>query len=250
MNQITSTRGGRLRRSGAGVAIAVLMLGGAAACSSDKEPPPASVSSSTVEITPEMRLEAMKKYVDESSSVHLLLTSQDVPEGAMGITGADGVGTHAPAFKGTVKGKIDTGIFKFEGDAEATAVDGSVWVKAYGFQKEFSPEQLGIDPAALFTPDRGITTLLPATIDPQFGEQKRAGSDVLDTINGTLPGDKIVDLLKVGKRDGTFKVTYGSLEDKDELRQVELKGPFFGDTESTYLVTLDRYGETVEITRP
>ena len=60
----------------------------------------------------------------------------------------------------------------------------------------------------------------------------------------------IRDSFKIGDRNGSFDVTYG-LTDGDELRQVTLTGPFFGaGTSSTYVLTLDQYGEPVTITAP
>ena len=45
-------------------------------------------------------------------------------------------------------------------------------------------------------------------------------------------------------------MTYGLTED-NELRKVTLTGPFFGaGTTSTYVLTLDQYGEPVTITAP
>ena len=38
--------------------------------------------------------------------MHLVLTSRDVPAAADGVLGADGVGTHAPAFKGPLDARI------------------------------------------------------------------------------------------------------------------------------------------------
>ncbi len=65
------------------------------------------------------------------------------------------------------------------------------------------------------------------TTSPTVAGQVRAGSEVLTTITGTIPGAAVVDLFKIGDRNGTFDVTYG-LTDGDELRQVTLTGPFFG----------------------
>ena len=88
------------------------------------------------------------------------------------------------------------------------------------------------------------------TISPTVAGQVRAGSEVLTTITGTIPGAAVVDLFKIGDRNGTFDVTYG-LTDGDELRQVTLTGPFFGaGTSSTYVLTLDQYGQPVTITAP
>ena len=56
--------------------------------------------------TPADRLAAAKAAMDRAASVHLVLTSRDVPSAADGVLGADGVGTHAPAFKGRLDARI------------------------------------------------------------------------------------------------------------------------------------------------
>ena len=116
---------------------------------------------------------------------------------------------------------------------------------------KIDPASLGLpDPATLFSPDAGLTTLLTKTTNPTVAGQVRAGSEVLTTITGTIPGDAVVDLFKIGDRNGTFAATYG-LTEANELRQVTLTGPFFGaGTTSTYMLTLDQYGEPVTITEP
>ena len=51
-------------------------------------------------------------------------------------------------------------------------------------------------------------------------------------------------------RAATFGVTYGLTDPGNELRTVTLTGPFFRGSTSTYALTLDRYGDPVEIRQP
>ena len=181
--------------------------------------------------------------------MHLTLASKDVPEGSNGIISADGWGKHPPAFKGSFKVRL-SGI---QADAEITSLDGEVYAKlplVPGTQK-IDPASLGMpDPATLFSPDAGLTSLMTKTASPKVAGQVRAGSEVLTTITGTIPGAAVVDLFNIGDRNGTFAVTYG-LTEGNELRQVALTGPFFGaGTSSTYVLTLDQYGKPVTITAP
>ncbi len=210
-----------------------------------------SCSSSAPEVKPPdpaQRLATAKQRADAASSVHLLLTSRDVPPDAIGVLGAEGWGTRAPAFKGTFKARLK-GV---EGDAEVVAVDGGVWMKL-----PFAPAMIKTDvntfgapdPASLFSPTAGITSLLPATINPTSGESVREGSEVLSTISGTLPGQKVRDLLRTGDAGQPFEVRYGLTESGD-LRKATVTGPFFPGTRSSYDVILDRYGEPVDIRRP
>ena len=195
------------------------------------------------------RLAAAKAKVDAAPSVHLKLDSANVPDGASGVVSADGWGKHPPAFKGTFK----VVLHGIQADAELTSLDGEVYAKlplVPGTNK-IDPKAFGLpDPAVLFAPDKGLTTLLPATKDPVVGNQVRKGSEVLTTVSGTLPGSAVADLFLIGDRNGTFDVSY-ALTDGQELRQVTLTGPFFGPgTTSTYTLTLDQYGQPVTITKP
>ena len=54
----------------------------------------------------------------------------------------------------------------------------------------------------------------------------------------------------VGDPNGRYAVTYGLTDPGGELRTVDLTGPFFSAASSTYSVTLDRYGEPVDIHAP
>jgi lipoprotein LprG len=172
-----------------------------------------------------------------------------VPKGATGVVSGEGVGTHPPAFKGTFKITV-AGV---PADAEITSVGGEVWAKlplVPGTNK-IDPAQFGLpDPASFLSPETGITSLLPATKDPVKGDPVRLGSEVLTRISGSLPGSAVVDLLRIGDRNGTFAVTY-ALTDANQVRQVTITGPFFGaGTTSTYTLVLDRYGEPVTISKP
>lgn len=205
--------------------------------------------STTRELTPVQRLAAAKTTLDQASSVHLTLSSQGLPSGASGVTAADGVGVHPPAFKGTFKVTL-RGI---PADAELTSVGGEVWAKlplVPGTTK-IDPKTFGIpDPAVLFSPDKGLTNLLPQTQGPTAGKQTRQGSEVLTPISGALPGRAVSDLFMMGDPNGTFQATY-ALTDANQLRDVTLTGPFFGaGSTSTYTLTLDQYNKPVTITKP
>src|SRR5665647_2297744 len=70
-----------------------------------------------------------------------------------------------------------------------------------------------------------------------------------------LPGANIVKRLKFGAGAKTVDLPYGITDPGGELRGVTLVGPFFkGATStpvtSTYVLTLDKYGAPVEISKP
>jgi len=194
-------------------------------------------------------LAAAKAKVDAATSVHLTLTGKDLPEKMTGVVSADGVGTHAPAFKGTFQVRVNG----TQASTDVVSVAGKVYVKLpfTSIHTEVDPRTLGApDPAALLNPDTGITSLLTATQSPVKGGQTRKGNEVLTSYTGSVPGAKIADLLAIGDRAKAFKATYGITDPGGELRTVDLTGPFYTGADSTYSVTLDRYGDPVEISKP
>jgi len=199
--------------------------------------------------TPAQQLAAAKAAVDRATSMHLVLESKNLPQGVTGVVGADGVGAHPPAFKGTFKVTAQG----TQASVDVVAVEGKVYTKLpfTSIFVDVDPKALGApDPASLFAPDTGVTSLLTATQNPTKGPATRKGSEVLTTITGTLAGAKIADLLIVGDRSRTFTATYGITEPGGELRSVDLVGPFYPAAASTYTVTLDKYGEPVDIKKP
>lgn len=230
----------------AATVLSALAIAGVSACSSTEKPPS---PTQTTEPSPAQRLAAAKAKVDAATSFHITLSSAGLPDGASGIVSADGVGQHPPAFKGTFKVRL-RGV---EADAQVVSLKGEVYAKLPlipGMNK-IDPKTFGLpDPAMLFSTDKGLTSLLTETAAPQKGEPVRLASEVLTTVSGTVPGTKVVDLLGIGDRAGTFAATYG-LTDDQQLRQVILKGPFFGSgSTSTYTLVLDRYGQPVTIEKP
>ena len=217
---------------------------GLAACSGSSDPAP-SASATT---SPADRLANMKTAVDSANSVHLTLTSKDLPGGITGLRGADGVAKpKESAFKGTFKASIQG----MDGDADVVALGGNVWAKL-----PFVPGMNQIDPASVGFPDpgklfgtSGLTTLLTKTTNPAVGTDVRAGSEVVHTITGTLPGKEVVGQLTIGDPNATYEVTWGYV-DSGQLRTVDLVGPFYNGVKSTYTLTLDKYNEPVEITQP
>jgi lipoprotein LprG len=235
----------RITRKLAAAALSALCVASVAACSSSSE----GGATGQTQLSPAQRLAAAKAKVDAAPSVHLQLASANVPQGASGVVSADGWGKHPPAFKGTFKVSLK-GV---QADAEITSIGGDVYAKlplVPGTNK-IDPKAFGLpDPAVLFSPDKGLTTLLTATTSPAEGEKVRSGSEVLSTIKGTVPGKAVTDLFLIGDSNGTYSATYG-LTDSQELRQVAIAGPFFGSgTTSTYTLTLDQYGKPVTITTP
>lgn len=243
MRSIQTTRRARL------VALAVVTGLALAGCSGDAED--AEVEETTQAPTAQDRLDEAHDVLAEAGSVSLVMEGTDLPEDQPAyVIGATGSGTiEPPAFEGEITAKL-SGI---QADVPTIAVDGELYVQL-PFTPAYvntDPEQLGVpDPARLFSVDEGLVSLLTQTESAELGGQVRAGSDVLQEVTGTLPGDLVVDLLNTGDREADFDVVYGLVEDSWQVRTVAITGPLYPPAESTYTLTLDDYGVPVEITAP
>ena len=234
----------RLRHTGTpAVVFALVMAAALTACSGgDKQ-------AGVKKLTAAEQLASAKAKADAATSMHLILRSSGIPATANGVLAADGSGTHAPAFKGT----LDARIAGFAAKVEVVAINSLLYLKL-PFTTEFTeadPKEFNApNPALMFAKEGGITSLMTATTNLVEGEATRSGADVLRTITGKLPGASIVKLLNFGDAAKTFDVTYGITDPGGELRSVTLVGPFFKNATSTYVLTLDKYGAPVAISKP
>ena len=207
-------------------------------------------SSGGSDAPPEDVLAAAKTTLDETSGVHLTLKTDDLPDGVTGVEAAEGVGTHAPAFEGT----ITVNLLGQAVEVPVVAVDGKVYAQlpfTNGYQ-DVDPTQYGApDPARLITPDQGFSAVLGATEGLEKGKSVRGGQDnkeVLTEYTGTVSGDAMTNVIPTAS--GDFDVSY-TISDDDELRSASFTGVFYPDSESmTYTVTFDDYGTEKDITAP
>jgi lipoprotein LprG len=199
---------------------------------------------------PTAALADAKQNLDDTSGVHLTLATDDLPDGVTGVVGADGIGTHAPAFDGTIKVVLSGQAF----EVPVIAVDDKVYAQlplTVGWQPIDPAEYGAPDPAGLMSPDAGFSTLLSETTDVEEGESVRGGennSEVLTEYTGTVPGDVVANIIPTAS--GDFDASY-TITDDGELREVSLTGVFYEDSESmTYTVTFEDYGTEKDITAP
>jgi lipoprotein LprG len=201
---------------------------------------------------PVAMLTAAKKTIDDAASVHLVLTGRDLPETAQALASGDGVATHAPAFKG----KLTVRAAGSPIDADVVAVDGKVYAKLplTGRFLELTPSQLaGLgapDPAILLDPAKGLTSVLPTVKDPKIKGETRDGAKVLTEITGAIQGKSLQGIFPNAPADQDFPSTFKIDKDTNQLVAATITGPFYDGATSSYDVTLDKYGETVEITKP
>ena len=178
------------------------------------------------EPTPEEVMADAKATLDETSGVSITLTAEDLPEGLVAVRRAEGVGTHDPAFDGTLTVVLSGTDF----DVPVVAVDGKVYAQiplTPGWS-DVDPGEYGApDPARLMSTDEGLSSLLTATTSLEAGESVRGGEDnreVLTEYTGSVPGD-VVDGIIPGA-SGDFDATY-TVTDGGELRTARLTGVFY-----------------------
>jgi lipoprotein LprG len=213
------------------------------ACSGDE--PPVSEGA-----TPEEVMALAKQTLDETSGVRLDLRTDEVPAGVSGISAATGVGTHAPAFDGTLTVVLAGQAF----DVPVIAVDGTVWAQVPltpGWQDVDPADYAAPDPLQLMSTDAGFSSLLTQTAVLEEGESVRGGEnndEVLTEYTGTVPGDVVSNVIP--SASGDFDATY-TISDDGELRTAVLTGVFYPDTEAmTYTIGFDDYGTEQDITAP
>lgn len=207
-------------------------------------------SSSAGDESPEDVLAAAKAKLDETSGVNLTLTTDDLPSDVTGVEKASGIGTHDPAFEGSITVVLSGQAF----EVPVVSVDDKVYVQlplTPGWQ-DIDPGDYGApDPARLMSDDAGFSSLLPATTDVEKGDSVRGGSDnseVLTEYTGTVSGDVVKNVIPTAS--GDFDATY-TISDDGELREADLTGVFYKDSDSmTYTVTFDDYGTDKDITAP
>ncbi|MGZ0145772.1 LppX_LprAFG lipoprotein [Kribbella sp. WER1] len=197
-------------------------------------------------------LTGAKKQIDDAASVHIVLTGRDLPDGAQALVSGDGVATHAPAFKGKLTVRTNGSNL----DAEVVAVGSKVYAKV-SFAPTFielSPSQLaGLgapDPAVLLDPAKGLTAVLPTLKDPKVKGQTRDGSKVLTEITGSVTGKSLQGIFPKAPADQDFPGTFKIDKSSQQLVAATITGPFYAGATSSYDVTLDKYGEKVEIAKP
>ncbi|HET6562057.1 MAG TPA: LppX_LprAFG lipoprotein [Marmoricola sp.] len=212
----------------------------AAGCSGDD---------AAAESTPQDALAAARTKLDETSGVELRLSTDALPEGIDGLVDATGIGTHAPAFEGTV----DLSISELSLEVPVVAVDGQVFAKL-PFTKEYREVEAADygapDPAQLMDSTTGISSWLTEATDVTEGDQSREGSAVLSSYSGTLSGEVVADSIPSADTSADFPVTF-RIDEEGTLRSADISGPFYGQGgEVEYTVTLTDYGTEKEITRP
>lgn len=230
----------RPRATASLLAAGVLLLG--AGCSGD--------DGGGDERTPEEVMSLAKQTLDETSGVRISLETEAVPEGIAAVAEADGVGTHAPAFEGTLTVVLAGNEF----DVPVVAVDDRVYaqIPLTSGWSDVDPRAYGApDPAQLMSTEDGISSLLTATKELAEGDSVRGGEnndEVLTEYTGTVPAEVVRNVIP--SATGDFDATY-TITSEGELRTADLTGVFYPDTEPiTYSLAFEDYGTEPDITAP
>lgn len=231
-----------LLRPGALLAVPLLLVGGAllSGCGG---------SDASTEVAPSEALSRAKAHLDETPGVTLSLSTDELPSGLDGLLSAKGLGTHQPAFDGTIEVSINS----LSVDAPVVSVDDTVFAKLPFTTKftEINPADYGApDPANLMDPDTGLSSWLTAVDGAKQGSQSRDGDRVLTTYSGTLPGSAVASVIPSASKGADFPATF-RIDDDGYLTTAEVSGPFYGDQGIVdYTITLSDYGNNENVSRP
>lgn len=198
---------------------------------------------------PDEVLASAQEQLDETTGVHITVSSDGLPEEVSGLVGAEGTLTSDPAFDGTVKLRY-SGI---TADIPVISVDGVVYAQlpfTTGYDRIDPAEYGAPDPAQLLTAGAGISQWLASAIDVDQGDPVRDGHEVLTPYSGSLPGTVVADVIPGADDGATFEVTFTITED-GLLHEAEVSGPFYeGEQDVSYLVGLEDYGTQQTIQAP
>lgn len=195
-------------------------------------------------------LQRAKTTLDETSSLHFVLTSEGAPTTGTALTGGEGDVLRPASFEGTLQ-VLAAGSSL---DLAVVSVDGTVYAQlpfTSGYS-EVDPAQFGFgDPGALLDPDTGISQLLAEADSAQLGEERRVDGEVVREVTAELPGELVEQVLTSADPAQPVQARFSVVPDSGELRRAELTGPFYASgQDATFTIELSDPGADVEITAP
>ena len=226
------------------LAVAVLLAATSlTSCGGDKKDADNGVDATQV-------LAQAKQKLDDTSGVHLALTTPELPDGVSGVLSATGEVTRAPAFQGELKVMF--------GGLTATvpviSVGGKVYAKIPPLQlrwEQVDPaDYQAPDPATLLDPDDGVPNWLTAAQHVQKGKQKREGKAVVTVYTASVPGDAVKSAIPTASAERSFDAEF-RIDDHDRLVGGTFTGPFYGSGgDVVYDLALSDYGLDKTIKAP
>ncbi|TFV67470.1 UNVERIFIED_ORG: LppX_LprAFG lipoprotein [Bacillus sp. AZ43] len=191
-----------------------------------------------------------KHTLDETDSVHFLLTSENAPDSGTELVGGEGDIARPASFEGTLEVLAMGSTL----DLDVVSVDGTVYAQlpfTTGF-RVVDPAQFGFgDPGALIDPETGISQLLSEAENAELGEERRVDGAVVREVTADLPGELVEQLLTSEDPSSPVRARFSVAEESGELLRAELTGRFFSaEEDATYILELSDFGADVEITAP
>ncbi len=191
-----------------------------------------------------------KTTLDEASSAHFVLSSENAPDSGTALVGGEGDIARPSSFEGV----LQVLVMGSAADLDVVSVDGTVYAQlpfASGFS-EVDPAQFGFgDPGALLDPETGISQLLAEAEDARLGEERRVDGEVVREVTAELPGELVEQILTSEDPSTPVQALFSIASESGELRRAELTGPFFSaDEEATFILELSDFGADVDISAP
>lgn len=230
-----------LRRAGLSLLFAVLLVG----CDTSASPDGEADEETAAEL-----LDRARATLDETESVHFVLTSEGVPPDATTVVGGEGDLARPSAFEGTLQVQaLGSNL-----DLEVVSVDGTVYAQlpfSGGFQEVDAAEYGFSDPGALLDPETGISQFLSEAEEAEFGDERRVDGVVVQDVTAQVPGEIVAQILANENPSEPVDAEFSIETDTGELRRAVLTGPFYSaDEDATYTLELSDFGADVEITPP
>lgn len=224
-----------MRRAAFGAACLVVALG-ASACGAPPPPPPGQL------------LAGAKAALDATDSVHFSFTSSGAAA-KIGVTGGSG---------DLVRPDGLTGSFDiYLGGLSATAKiisKGTRFYVEYPFTGHFSaasPSSVGFgNPAKLLSRTDGLVKILSVASGARSQGSTRIHGELVDEVAASVPGADIPVIPDRAPARPVHMLAYID-PSSHQLRRISLTGPFVSATaNTTYVVTITKYGEPVSLTLP
>lgn len=208
-------------------------------------------SGSSTTVSARQLVRQAKVTLDATPGLHFSLTSDHTPSSGTVLVGGSGDVAKPSSFQG----KLQVRTAGLQLSVNVISVDGEVWIKpplTLSYTKT-DPHKYGIsDPGKLLDPQQGISSLLTqfSSIDAKTTRDRFRGEKLVE-VSVVLPGTAVAQVLTSADKTQPVHGTLGINPTSHELRRAVLTGPFLDkNTQTTFTIVLDHYGEQPTIRAP
>jgi LppX_LprAFG lipoprotein len=199
--------------------------------------------------SPGSLLREAKATLDSTHAVHFELSSKNVSGSGTNLSGGSGDAVRPDGLRGSFSVTVD-GL----GASVEVAAKGAVFEVKLPFATHYtrtSPAALGLgNPSQLLNPKTGLSAVLTSGTGTRLSGTERIAGELLDEVTTEVPGSSVPILPSAAPSRPVTLVAAIDPQDH-QLRQVTLTGYFLRTTaETTYVLRLTRYGESVSIVLP